>query len=242
LKKITSFFSLALQVGSNLFLAFGILFLNWNPNDSVAVYFLETLILGILNIPLIVFCGLYGPSRIGPGNSDLISSDKNPMSFEGSARVPSTIKTALFFPVHYGIFFFAQLLAVSFFANFGSSGKLNLNQIFYIFNNIDMNIYTILAGMMVVQLIDFAVFFAKKSYQTTHAIVQMASPYKRIIVQQIAVIFGSFLFSFGLKTAFALLIIAVKIILDVSSRLYGGDEWALLRKREKPDLPSGKPE
>jgi hypothetical protein len=246
MKKLTNIIGVIIQVGMSGYLAFGILFLGWNPNDSVAVYFLETLILGIINIPLLIACALYGPSRIEgaakrlfkPGEADRASDE-----FESKSRVKSAIIAVIVFPIHYGLFLLMQLFAVTYAAHYNDPVKFNFfaTGIFSFFSNINGDIWLVVAGIAFIRVVDGIIFFVKKNYRTTHEYVQMLSPYKRIIVQQLAVILGSsFIYAFHLKAAFAIIIIVIKITFDIWIGLFGRDEWAPFRLPDKKSVAQPK--
>lgn len=173
----------------------------------VIAFFLETIIIGLIH-------ALKMTTSIRFWNNSTYKSPKN-----------NHFGFVLFFLFHYGFFIAVQLIFV-----FAILQVPNVNfEPFNIIQNLDYAInlegmYWVLSSMLFFNLMDYMFNFIKNlKYQSETVDSLFMQPYKRIFIQQFAVILGSFFI--GFKSAIvvvAILLIIFKSMVDfifVSSKL-----------------------
>ena len=169
---------------------FGVLFLGWDTVAILVLYWLESVILGVLNIPKILACRRMGVSL--------------------STAVLANLFIAVFYIVHYGMFtgVHGVFLAEMFAARPMMEGLLSGNAI----------LWTV-AAFLVSHIFSMLVnFFGKKEYLTRTAREQMVSVYGRVFVMHIVVLLGGFAIqSFGAPIIAVIMLIVLKTGFDLAS-------------------------
>lgn len=222
-------------IGANLIPLVGVLFWDWSTFEVVALYWLENVIIGAINVIKMITCS---PE---PGLMESVMAEKiakrgklNPeerekvAEFSNSAGlVNNGIKFFLipFFAVHYGGFclghgfFVFFLLGREHAMNWSTSeGKMLLE---LVQQTVATGGLWAALGLLASHLYSFfANFIGKGEYRRTAAPMLMVAPYGRIVILHIAIIFGAFaIMALGSPVFLLALLIAGKIILDIKLHL-----------------------
>lgn len=183
-----------------LFLICMLLFGYADAFTVVIAFFLETIIVGLLHALKLIMIVRY------------VRKEKSPVPKN------TNFGMVLFFLVHYGFFVAVQLIFV-----FGILQISNHHfDAFNLIGNIKYamslkGMHWVLGSIAIFNIVDFLINFTnKKSYEKLGIDDVFFAPYKRILIQQFAVILGSFflIFKFAM-TIVALLIIAFKTLIDL---------------------------
>ena len=215
--------SLLILIAVNLFPIIGVLYLGWQPLSVVFLYIIETAIVGLFNVLKILKAkGDPDGNYIEPKKLDSPITDNNNIK----KSPPGCINVLLvpFFLVHYSLFVIAQAKGVySMAERIGEQGIESLN--FFNFDYL-LNILFIIGS----HAYSFQRNFIKKEeYKKASAMKLMFLPYSRIIIQQITVIVGGFLFLyFEAPIIFMLLLIILKIIFDVRAHYKIHDKFTFM--------------
>jgi len=225
---------------ANLVPLFGVLFWGWDMFSILILYWIESFIIGIWNIPKII--------RASGGLSKYISSIS-----DARVRISYRISGMLsrfflipFFIFHYGIFMIVHLgfiLALreialrnilpiitsstsSFSYSISYSGPISAFQ--------DIHGFWIAALSLFIShgISFFSNFIKKKEYEQISPFAQMFQPYKRIVIMHLTIIIGAFLFVFfgNNSITFLVVFLMLKMFLDIRAHL---------REREKFSGKSG---
>lgn len=205
---------------ANLLPIVGVWFFNWSAQEVFLVYCLETIIIGIFALLKMLITGLI--KKTDEWQTTGGASIKQPFWF-----------FMFFFVIHYGFFVAIQMglfFAVSgigdqygiTFFNFFSKWPSMLTNDAYIM----LAVFVVSYGFRLVM--DFIL---PGEYRTASLGYLMFQPYGRIFVQQVTVILGSMLLSFGAGKVFILVFALIKIFFEVFIDFDG-----LLRKAAKGEL------
>ncbi|WP_296814710.1 DUF6498-containing protein [Brevundimonas sp.] len=157
----------AIIVG-NLIPIFGVLFLGWSAGSILILYWIENAIVGLFTLPRIL---------MAEGESPEIAGRENP---------PGRLGTAMFFLIHYGIFWtvhgvFAGVLAASFPRVEGdglwTAGSFAL---------------AVLAMVVTHGLMFWRTWIRIDARRTASPVGEMFKPYGRLIVLHVTVLLGAF--------------------------------------------------
>jgi hypothetical protein len=188
LKGLQLTFPIATLIAANLVPLFGVLFLNWDVGTILLLYWLESVVIGLLNIPKILF------AKGGV--------------FSGAISLFGNLFNAAFFTVHFGAFC--------------AGHGVFLKEMF----DVDLSFQSLFAwGPMTIAAASFFIshfvsmmvnYFGKGEYKKRTGNEQMFTPYGRVIVMHLTILFGGFLaLKFG-APAFALIVlIGIKTLIDV---------------------------
>lgn len=199
--------SIVILIIVNLVPVLGIIFLHWKVADIVVLYVFETWVVGVFNIFKMIFA----------------SGGENP---------PGCIKFFLipFFIVHYNGFvaiqgFFVIMLILAPELNnttllATTEGVTYTKSFEYLLNILSFKTQLSFAYLSIIisHLYSFVInYMLKKEYKNVLIFELMFLPYRRIIVQQIVVIGGTFLLLAlnGNNMAFLITLIVVKIFFDI---------------------------
>ncbi len=207
--------SLAL-IAMNLIPLIGVFFFGWDAGTIIFLYWLENVVIGVLNIPKLLSCRGVTP-RPGEETKAMRDRSQSRGNYEGHvnagkpAPLAGLIFLAVFFSVHYGIFCYGHYMFIQ--SSFKAMPKFS-------------DLPTALAGgLLLWSLLGLALshfismlvnFYGKKEYQTRSANVQMFMPYTRIVVLHVVIIFGGFLsliFNEGLGTL--IMLVLIKTVVDL---------------------------
>jgi hypothetical protein len=168
----------------------GVFLFGWDAGTILVLYWLESVIIGVLNIPKIL---LARPESLLNGS---------PIGFVGNIII------AVFFIFHYGIFTFVHGVFV---ANFfgGKEIMASLLQ--------GGPVLWSALGFLISHLFSFFVnFINKREYMGRAPNIQMARPYGRVMVMHVVIIFGAMLVTKMGSPIYALiLLIVVKTVIDL---------------------------
>lgn len=164
----------------------GAVFLDWSVGNILALYWLESVIIGALNVVKILSCQ-------GAPLKDM----------KGKAFL------SLFFAVHYGMF---TMVHGIFLSELFEGGGTVLEQI----SQGQLLVWTALGFVVSHSISMLINFFGRGEYMTRSANSQMFMPYSRVIVMHIVVIFGGFLvMHFGAPIWALIIMVAIKVIIDL---------------------------
>lgn len=196
-------------IGGAAALAFG-----WSVPEIMLAYWLENLAIGLLNIVKMAIIGTA---------SDVPVQSKSGEELPKSAHLGLTLFTIPFFIVHYGGFMAGHgvFLAVLFDVDFA-----DIRTVLIIFIPLlAHHIYSFIVN-----------FIGKKEYQGKMVMMQMFSPYARIVVLHLAIVFGGALVMFFGSGIFGVAILIVgKIVVDTTLHLYSHAKAPLSSFRKKID-------
>lgn len=169
-----------------------------DPFAIIIAYFLESVIIGILNFTKILFT-----------NRKLNQSGKN-----GSVGFK-----AFFFLIHYSFFIFVQSIFV--FAMFSATDK-NIKEPFNIFDNFAYAFtidgfglsMAIMTGVLIMET--YVSYIKPQLYKNTSADDLFFKPYIRVLIQQFTVIIASFFVLItGLEVIAAITLIIFRLLVDL---------------------------
>ena len=237
LNELTSRPSAKVLILANLLPLFGVLFLDWSVFNIVVLYWMENLVLGVINILKMITCkpdvskidvGGFIPGKVSEEQRDEIMGQFESV---GGVKAMTTGHTVMklfmipFFTVHYfgfcaghGIFVFA------FFgrdAGHGVSGH-GLSGAFDQLPQLLTGTFALAAiGLIVSHLFSFfSNYLGRGENRKTIVPLLMFKPYGRIVVLHIAIIFGGFLVvALGIPMGLLLIMVVGKIILDLKMHL-----------------------
>lgn len=181
----------------NLFPVFGVVFLSWDPASVFICYALETIIVGAFNVLKMLAVYKYG-----------LPPKANETGLNGLGTIP-------FFIVHYYFFVFVQL-TMFFSGRFDTLGpRALIEQIQGYFWQSSFS--TALGVFIINNMLQFINdLFVTDKYTKRTMSEQMFEPYPRIIIQQVVVIFGGFIYSItGFTWPVLIVFVAVKIYVDL---------------------------
>lgn len=204
--------SVIVLILSNLFPLYGVLFLNWQVSELMALYWCENVILGIFNIPKIILARGKGKVEINiPGTQlNLVTNILNKLFI-----IP-------FFLIHYGGFCLGQgfFIYLIFFQNIifiGSTPVLKIQQILFLFKDLEPAIIFMFLSH---GFSFFSNFIMNKEYEIINANEQMMRPYSRIFVLHLTILFGAMLSVFLKNNLGSLMVMIIaKIWVDIQAHL-----------------------
>jgi len=206
-------------IAVNLIPLAGVLFWNWSLFQIVALYWLENVVIGIINL---LKMAVSSPSAAVPDISRPVHDQKIGEFGRGDKVANNVSKFFLmpFFTVHYGLFcavhgmFVAALL-----------GKEALSPGRGFFGELPALVSRAMAdggllaaaGLTISHLVSFLHhFMIRGEYRRTSAPQLMAAPYGRIVVLHLAILLGGFLIhALGSPLVLLVILIAGKIVLDL---------------------------
>ena len=202
IKKIISDKPVLFILVVNILPIIGVLFFHWDYLMIIMLYIVETFIVGVVNVAKMI----KSEGKI----------DNNKIQFNGTNKQiekPGCLKLFLvpFFIFHYNFFIAIQVIFVLIFASGLGGETVNLQRFLsfdFIFNILFIagsHIYTYQKN-----------YIKNNKYQKMTPDILMISPYKRIFIQQITVIFGGILLMVFKAPVFLLVILIIlKIIVDI---------------------------
>ena len=192
-------FSIQLLILANLVPLAGVMFFGWSLFAIMLLFWLENVIIGIVNIFKII-------NAEGKIVKDKYKITLNNKKIEDLAKM-SAIPLALFFCFHYGMFTFVH--GVFIFALFSKTGSLGIGVL-----------WGTLALMISHAYSYYANFIGKEEYKKLSRADVMAAPYKRVVVLHLTIIFGAFAASALGSPVFALVtLIFIKTLVDLWSHI-----------------------
>jgi hypothetical protein len=196
----------------------GVLVFGWSLHALLIIYWLESGVIGALNVPKIL---LAAGSAVPGSFSATINGRQVDLSGPAEPRAglhvyPTNVPTAGFFLLHYGIFWIVHGVFVLSFPAFAPGTGAGTGGGF--------SVATVLlgvAGMVVSHAGSFLTnFVGRGEYRATSPGVQMKEPYRRVIVLHLTVIFGAFGVSMlGVPLVALALLVALKTVADLRAHL-----------------------
>jgi hypothetical protein len=220
-------------IAANLLPLFGVFFLGWDAFSIVALYWVENVILGAINVLKMITCSpdeksidwsKFGtPEKVAEIRKEL---DGEAGAVETAKLFHHGVKFFLvpFFAFHYGLFCFVHGVFVfalfghdEFGAHFGPFGPLG--SLVTVFSQ--QHLWWAVATLAASHLFSFFVnYLGHGEYRRTFVVWLMFQPYARIFILHIAILFGGFV-AMALDSNVAVLTILVlgKTALDLHFHL-----------------------
>lgn len=179
----------------NLIPLIGVFYFGWDAGTIVFLYWLENVIIGLLNIPKIISC------RGGPG--------RRHESIGGLAYL------SVFFAFHYGLFCFGHYVFLQStyrdLPKFGEILPALLSPV----------LFWSLLGLTLSHVVSMSVnFYGRGEFKFRSANAQMFIPYSRIVLLHIVIIFSGFVaIASGQGTATLILLVLLKIAFDLAAHI-----------------------
>ena len=192
--------SIVLLVAFNLVPLVGVLFLRWNIPTILVLYWVENGIVGLLNVPKILLAS--GGTAPAAGNMAASSMAARGLAANGAGGLPKA-GLALFFLVHYGLFWLVHgvfVFALPTFASFGGftdvrildDGSVRIADQFVTMPNMGA-VAVGAVGLGISRLASFFVnFLGRREYLPISPARQMFAPYGRLFILHVTIIFGAF--------------------------------------------------
>ena len=202
--------SLLILIAVNIFPIIGVLFLGWSSISVIFIYIIETVIIGLFNIPKMIMAK-------ADFDAKLIKNKELSSPITGQKKTKETKEGCLkaflipFFLIHYNFFIVIQGIFIYFIAK--HIGQQEVEPQSFLTYDYLLSILFIVGS----HAYSFYNNYVKKEeYKKASAIKLMFAPYKRIMIQQVTVLAGSFLiFYFEAPIIFMLVLIFLKIFFDV---------------------------
>jgi len=214
-RPVSSPVSLTALAAANLVPLVGVVWFDWSLKALLVAYWLESGVVGLLNVPKILAASGHGDggSSINAtvnGRQVDLSPPDDPR--DGFHLYPSNVPIAGFFAMHYGIFWVVHGVFVWSFDAFapggGAVGGVPLGAVF------------LAAGATLLSHGgSFAVnFVGREEYRSVSPGTQMSEPYRRVVVLHLTIILGAFLVAASGAPAAALVVmVVVKTALDAGA-------------------------
>jgi hypothetical protein len=207
----TKTWPLGLVIALNLIPVIGVVFWGWSAFALIVLYWLENLIVGVRTL-----ASMFANAALS-----------------GGATWIAALCLGAFFTIHYGIFCFGHGIFVMalFGGSFYGDSIIDLggavSRLFETQSNLAIGFASIVAW----QVVQFVRFIASGEVRRTNVLELMGSPYPRIIVLHVTIIFGGFLLMLLNQPIGGILVLAlVKMAYDVADVLRDPK-----KKAETPD-------
>lgn len=201
--------SVIILIAVNLFPLFGVFFFDWDAIMLVIFYCIETFIIGLFNAAKMIL------SKVDIPQKHLSENKTSNGQFTDIQGNPGCIKIFLvpFFLFHYNIFVISQTVAIYFISTEFFENEISIqNFLTYDF------IVTVLLIILSHAYSFYKNYIGKEEYKKQPVTTLMVKPYKRVFIQQITVIIGTFLIIlFQGPAGFLILLIGLKLIVDIRS-------------------------
>jgi hypothetical protein len=177
---------------------YGAIFLHWDALSIILVYVAETILVGAIH--MVKMTALYFMNR---NNPKALAVERHNSGVTGAGLIP-------FFLIHFGFFVVIQMVVFS-----GFSRGLNVSEA--IQKLLSSNFKYALAAIFITKItVLIGELFWDPEAETKLPDDVFFEPYPRIFVQQFMVILGGFFSIFnGSFMAYALVLIAIKTIVDI---------------------------
>ena len=207
---------------ANLLPVVGVWFFNWSAQEVFLVYCLETIIIGIFALLKMLITGL-------------IKKNDEWQTTGGSIIKQPFWFFMFFFLIHYSFFVAVQMGIFFSVSGIGDQNGITISNFLSKWPSLLTNDAYIMLGVFIVSYSFRFIsdFILSGDYKTSSLGSLMFQPYGRIFVQQVTVILGSMLLSFGAGKIFILVFALIKIFFEVFI-----DFDSLLRKAAKGELKS----
>ena len=200
-------------IAMNLLPLIGVFGVGWDAGTIVFLYWLENVVIGLLNIPKILSCRAQHPDTPPPAAP--IAGRFSVPDLPASKRQPigAAIFLCVFFSFHYGMFCFGHYMFL----------KTTYRQLPDFSEMLSALTGTVLfwslLGLTFSHIISMVVnFYGKKEYVGRSPNAQMFMPYSRIVLLHVVIILSGFVaLATGQGTATILLLVLFKIGFDLAA-------------------------
>ncbi len=207
-------YSLHVLILVNLVPVFGVLFLHWSLFSVMFFYWLESVVVGLYNIPKL----LMAKAVPDPGTKEA----------QSPSRTRGRFFFVGFFLVHYGIFMLGHGLFV-----FVLFGPPDLSVQLVLIGFMSLAISHGLSFMFN--------YVGHREYEKTDISQQMIAPYKRIVIMHVTIVIGGFLVGlFGSPVVALVFMVFLKIVIDGASHVSEHTKLGTFVSRLK--IPTGAPD
>jgi hypothetical protein len=184
-----------LLVLANLTPIIGVVWWDWSVFSVMLLFWLENIIVGLLNIPRILFA----------------SGDSDPRQ----SSISNRFFVAVFFCVHYGMFTFGHGVFV--FSVFGQGIESDPSVQLVLQLVMEHQLQWAVLALFISHLVSLILnYFLAGEYRVATVKQMMKNPYSRVLVLHLGVIFGGFLLDMLNAPLMGLaVLIAIKIVVDV---------------------------
>ena len=207
-------------IALNLVPIVGVVFWGWSAFALIFLYWMENVVIGARTLISMLISGLVGT---GPRAAKV-------------GGLPGTLFICAFFTVHYGIFCLGHgSFVVGMFGDHDTGvGDLGVvGAAASLFSELP-NLKYGLASIVLWQIVVLILFVVRGEAAKTDPLSLMASPYPRIIVLHVAIIFGGFLLMmFNEPLAGLVMLALVKTAFDVAETLGAGPTAFIGRRLER---------
>jgi hypothetical protein len=235
-------------IAANALPLIGVLFLGWDTFSIVALYWVENVIIGAINVLKMITCRpepeFFDWSKLGDaGPSEAARQQYEKWRTQGGSlkliHQASKLFLVPFFVVHYGLFCFVHGVFV--FAIFGHEDAgfgpiVGFDKMARVFAN--QHLWWGVLALAASHLWSFFVnYLGHGEYRRTFVPLLMFQPYARVVVLHLAILLGAF-FAFALGSNVVVLIILIvgKTILDLSLHLREHLRIDQLPERDRPPI------
>jgi hypothetical protein len=242
--------SAVVLIAANALPLFGVLFLGWDTFSIIALYWVENVIVGTINV-LKMITSNPDASLLVLGDADphdKLNSERMRRSRGGSvvslriAYHASKLFFIPFFIFHYGMFCLVHGVLV--FALFGHESRNGfglfgpLASIGEVFS--EHRMWLCVLSLAASHLWSFSVnYLGRGEYRRSNLMILMGQPYGRVVVLHLAILFGGFVtMALGSNILVLLILIAGKTMIDLALHLRERDKNALSQPQTRSTLPA----
>ncbi len=222
-------------VAVNLIPLFGVFFGGWKVYNIVLLYWLETAVIGAINV-LRILTASGDPKEIAPrllAQRGIVEGSEQWEEVQAQlAKLPAGMKGAMhgiklfmvpFFCVHFGMFMAVHLVFIVALLGGGMSGRgpSPFDGLSALGDEVGPLLIGATLSLFVSHLYSFfANYLGRGEYLRTTPPEQMMRPYGRVVVMHLAILFGAFVaLVLGNGVAILLLLVAGKIVIDLKFHL-----------------------
>ena len=219
-------------IGVNLIPLAGVLFAGWDVFGIVLLYWMETAVIGAVNVLRILTAG--GDMKVAAlrmlerrraaATPEQMADWREKIEATPAGLTHGTkLFLVPFFCVHFGIFMLVHFMFIL--GLLGSKGGISSGSPFSALGQVSdfltPAMWLAVLGLCASHLFSFFVnYLGKGEFRETSPPEQMMRPYGRVVVMHLAILFGAFAtLALGNNIAILLLLVAGKIVVDVSLHL-----------------------
>mgnify|MGYP000359721118 CR=1 FL=1 len=214
----SSLAAVAALVAVNLLPLVGVAFFGWSLHALLLVYWLESGVVGALNVPRILLAsgqGEAGMTATVNGRPVDLSGPDPAAVVDGPRLYPQNLPIAGFFVMHYGIFWVVHGVFVLFGLPMFAGGLGSLGGV---------DVAAVALGGVAMLASHGGSFVAnylgRAEYRDVSPGAQMGEPYRRVVVLHLTIVFGAFLVSsLGSSLALVALLVVLKTGIDLAAHL-----------------------
>ena len=214
-RTVSSPLALVALVAANVVPLVGVVWFGWSLKALLVAYWLESGVIGLLNVPKILTAvgrGDGGSSITATINGRQVDLSPPANPRDGLSVYASNVPIAGFFLVHYGLFWVVHGVFVWTFDAFAVGGVGDVPFVTVALAG-GVTLFSH-GGSFVVN------FVGRAEYRSVSPGTQMSEPYRRVVVLHLTIILGAFLVgASGAPVAALVVMVVVKTVLDVGAHL-----------------------